>query len=94
MRRLVIVACFPALLVLLCLGGCAEQMAEVEPGLVMYQDDIFNTEGVRITDLQPDQSVKILCDQNGRQCYALLIEDNYVLLEQQRWLGEGESGSD
>ena len=55
MRRLVIVACFPALLVLLGLGGCAEQMAEVEPGLVMYQDDIFNTEGVRITDLQPDQ---------------------------------------
>ena len=86
MRRLVIVACFPALLVLLGLAGCAEQMAEVEPGLVMYQDDIFNTEGVRITDLQPDQSVKILCDQNGRQCYALLIEDNYVLLEQQRWL--------
>ncbi len=84
MRKLVIVICW-LLLALLGLAGCNEQQA-AEPGLLVYQEDIFNTEGLRITDVQPDQEAKILCDQNGRQCYALLIEDDYVLPEQQRWL--------
>mgnify|MGYP000647925749 FL=1 len=52
MRRLVIVACFPALLVLLGLGGCSETKQaqsinddDKTPLLLSYGNGIINSEG-------------------------------------------------
>ncbi len=82
MRRLVIVACFPALLVLLCLGGCSETKQaqsinddDKTPLLLSYGNGIINSEGQII--FPPDGSeytYRIWQDCEGRQRYILASE--------------------
>ncbi len=85
MRRLVIVACFPALLVLLCLGGCSETKQaqsinddDKTPLLLSYGNGIINSEGQII--FPPDSSncaYQIWQDCEGRQLYVLAEERTY-----------------
>lgn len=85
MRRLVIVACFPALLVLLGLGGCSETKQaqsinddDKTPLLLSYGNGIINSEGEVICP--PDGSeytYRIWQDCEGRQLYVLAEERTY-----------------
>ncbi len=85
MRRLVIVACFPALLVLLCLGGCSETKQaqsinddDKTPLLLSYGNGIINSEGQIIFPSDSSNcAYQIWQDCEGRQLYVLAEERTY-----------------
>ncbi len=79
MRRLVIVACFPALLVLLGLGGCSETKQaqsinddDKTPLLLSYGNGIINSEG------------EVICPPDGSE-YTYRIWQDCVLAEERTY---------